>query len=180
MEGVFSKELINELDQLSVTKKLAFALLICVRLMPALRKFSLETGYADCLYRDCLDNAKKQLLHPTSELNFCELAELCLAKAPDTENFDHSLTSAALNAVLAITAVINFLVDHNKEHILEVVCMVQDSLALHIQSDKAIAPHTLPLSDIMGDTLMKEERGRQERDINLLKGIRIPLLESRI
>src|SRR5882757_9754556 len=89
----------NSLEALSETKQLAFLLLLCERMMPEFNKFSTDTNFSVSRYQECLENGWLSLDEQLHRFKHEEASE-CYKNAPDTEKFDHPLTSAALNAAL--------------------------------------------------------------------------------
>jgi hypothetical protein len=59
-----------------------------------------------------------------------EASEECYKSAPDTERFDHPLTSAALNAALSIGLLMSFLSEGNVNNIVEAAGLARDTIAL--------------------------------------------------
>ncbi|MGC7950670.1 hypothetical protein, partial [Bacillus sp. II_CA] len=72
--------------------------------------------------------------------NFGELAEELLEIAPDTEEFDHPLTSAALNAALSIAATISLISDGGESHVVEAASLARDTAALYAQVGATASP----------------------------------------
>jgi uncharacterized protein YjaG (DUF416 family) len=161
----------QRLDSLSKEKQLGFVLLLCERLMPALHIFASETGFNDSIYRECVHVAWQYLSGTTSLLNSGELADNCLNAAPDTERFEHPLTSAALNAALSVRAVTRFLSDHDVKHVLEVAGLARDDAALHAQSIEATPPYSLDFEEIIKHPLVQQELRRQADDLQFMESL---------
>jgi uncharacterized protein YjaG (DUF416 family) len=159
------------LSLLSKDKQLAFVLLRCERMMPALSQFAGETSFNDTIYQECLESAWRHLAGKASLSNYGELAEECLANAPDTEEFDHPLTSAALNAALSVGEAMSFLADYDVDHVVEAAGLARDTVALYAQSIEAIPPHSLGLKEIMEHPLVQRELRRQAKDLKFLESL---------
>jgi uncharacterized protein YjaG (DUF416 family) len=161
----------KSLKLLSKDKQLAFILLLCERMVPALRRFANDVNFNDSIFRKCLDISWRHLDGEISISNYSELAAKCLNEAPDTEVFDHSLTSAALNAALAVGEMMEFLADHSIDHLLAAAGLARDTTALYAQSIEAMPPNSLGFNDIMDHPLIKKELWRQAEDLEFLKSL---------
>jgi uncharacterized protein len=138
---------------------------------PALSQFANETSFKTSIYQECLDRAWRHLAGTANLCNYGELAEECLDDAPDTEEFDHPLTSAALNAAIAVGAMMSFLADSNVDHIVEAAALARDTAALYAQSLDAIAPRSLSFSEIMEHSLVQQELRQQAEDLKFLESL---------
>ena len=94
----------QKLEQLSIAEQIAFALLLCERMLPTLYQFSSDTGFDSATYRTYMAAAWDYLVTCTNRPSFAEFEKYSLDHAPDTEDFNHPLTSAALNAALSVAA----------------------------------------------------------------------------
>lgn len=158
----------HNLGALSKPKQIAFMLLLCERMMPGFQKFSTDTGYDVFHYRQCLDNAWTYLDgRPNPE----EMSQECLEGAPDTEEFDHPLTSAALNAALSIGALITFLSEYDVDHIVEAAELARDTVALYVQGVKAAFPLSLSSEEVMRHPFTQRELQRQAEDVAFLASL---------
>jgi uncharacterized protein YjaG (DUF416 family) len=162
----------RNLGSLSRDKQLAFALLLCDRMKPALDKFASETSFNGAVYQACLDNAWLHLAGNTSLSNYREMAEKCLDAAPDTEEFDHPLTSEALNEALSIAATMSFLADHSVDYIVEAARLARDTASFHAQEVGATPPLSLVFKEIMAHPLVQQELQRQRADLKFLESLR--------
>jgi uncharacterized protein YjaG (DUF416 family) len=176
----------RELTSISRNRQLAFALLLCERMMPDLDRFSIDTGFDGAIYRKFLDEAWLHLAGIGSLSSFDEVAKECLDRAPDTEEFDHPLTSAALNASLSVAALMGFLSDFDVTHIAEIAGLARDTPALYAQSIEANRPRSLGFTKIMEHPLVQKELRRQAEDLTFLKFLPtdvaeeiVPLIKAR-
>jgi uncharacterized protein YjaG (DUF416 family) len=176
----------RSLDKLPQAGQLAFILLICERLMPALEKFAGETGFRSARYRQYLNDAWRQLSGKSADSEYPQLAQACLDGAPDTENFDHMLTSAALSAALAVSALMSFLADHKVDHAVEAGRLAFDTSALYAESAVKSGPRSLSYDEMIELPLVQEELKRQADDLKFLASLRldaardvVPLIRER-
>lgn len=163
------KKLNRRLRALSSLKQLAFLLLLCERTMPEFRKFAKDTGFDLTVYRDCLEQGWECLGGKARPHVYETLARACLESAPDTEEFDHLLTSAALDAALSINHLMTFLLDHNIDHIVDAAGLARDTVDLFVQRTEAVHPFSLSLDKVARHRLMQQELKRQEEDLVFLE-----------
>jgi uncharacterized protein YjaG (DUF416 family) len=161
----------RSLEGLSEPKQLAFMLLLCERMMPGLQKFSTDTNFRVSRYRECLENGWLSLDDQPYSSKHEEASEECFKNAPDTEKFDHPLTSAALNAALSIGLLMRFLSEGNVNHIVEAAGLARDTMALYVQANEAIPPHSLGPKEIMKHPLVQQELERQAEDLEFLASL---------
>lgn len=170
----------HSLGSLSRDKLLAFMLILCERMMPAFNRFSIETNYDISLYRRCLDDAWLCLAGIGNLSNYGELAEECLDIAPDTEEFNHPLISAALNAALSVVAMMSFLADDNVDHVVEAAGLASDTVALYAQEVAATPPRSLGFQEIMDHPLMQQELQQQLDDMKFLESLPMDISQEMI
>lgn len=170
----------HSLGSFSRDRQLAFMLLLCERMMPALNRFAVETNYDISLYRRCLDDAWSCLAGIGNLSNYGELAEECLDSAPDTEEFNHPLISAALNAALSVAGMMSFLADDNVDHVVEAAGLASDTVALYAQDVAATPPRSLGFQEIMGHPLMKQELQQQLDDLKFLEALPMDISQEMI
>jgi uncharacterized protein len=163
------KELSRRLKALSSLKQVAFLLFLCQRMMPEFRRFARDTGFDLTVYSDCLAEGWEYLGGKAGGRNYETLAKACLDSAPDTENFDHLLTSAALDTALSISYLMSFLADHDVDHIVDAAGLARDTVALFVQWIEAVHPYSLSLDKVAGHRLVQRELKRQEKDLVLLE-----------
>jgi uncharacterized protein YjaG (DUF416 family) len=170
----------QKLASLSKTKQLAFLLLLDERMILALDKFSRETNFNASIYQECLDNAWRSLAGDTTISSYGKMAEECLDHAPDTEEFDHPLTSAALNAALSTGAMMSFLADYDVDRVVEAAGLACDTAALNAQSIEAIPPHSLGFTEIVEHPLVRQEVQRQMEDLEFLESLPIHVSQTMV
>jgi uncharacterized protein len=162
----------EQLRKLSIVKQFAFALLLCERMMPGLRQFSNETGYAISLYDKCLELGWKHLVDGLARDECDELWYRCLEQAPRTEDFTNGLVSAALNAALSIALLMKFVVDRDVDHVVEIASLARDTADLYVQHVSAIKIITSTSEDsIQNHPLLQKELGRQQLDLEFLTSV---------
>lgn len=154
------ESLAKELEQLSQKKRLAFALSCCERLVPNYRKFYSETKWGDV---DRIKGALDFLWGGAGgkKLTDEEIAwqiRCCETCAPDADDFDSLYVSSAQDACLALCQVLDYLQDHNIEHLVKAVAYALDSVDLYVQEIEDMEPNTADLEKrILAHTLMQKE-----------------------
>lgn len=161
----------RRLEALSEPKQLAFMLLLCEGMMPEFRRFGTETNFRVSRYQECLENGWLSLEEKLYRSEPERASKECFENAPDTEKFDHPLTSAALNAALSIGLLMNFLSDGNENHIVEAAELARDTVALNVQATESIPPYTLDSKQVMEHPLVQQELKRQAEDLEFLASL---------
>ena len=155
------------LGALSMSRQMGFMLLLCERQMPALRKFSVDTGFDISLSLECLDIGWNSLGNLSRHTSYNLLAERVFKSAPDTEDFRHELTSAALDATLCVGSLMSFLSDRNLDNAIKAATWACDTVDLYVQRTE---PTILP-ENIINHPLMQRELSCQADDLDQLKSL---------
>jgi uncharacterized protein YjaG (DUF416 family) len=140
-------------------------------MMPLLQKFGDDSGYDVSLFRNCLSDGWQALSKGMGRRDWSNLAQECAKGAPDTEEFDHPLVSAALNAALSIAALMTFLSDKDVNHVAEASELAEDTVALYAQAVENDPPHSLNLQEVLSHTLVQRELGQQLEDLAFLESL---------
>ncbi|WP_315759583.1 MULTISPECIES: DUF416 family protein [unclassified Bradyrhizobium] len=159
----------RKLRSLKAQARVALALLTCERMIPALMRFSADTGMDASIFRNGLDQAWLGLddRRPVTELS--KLIAMMQSRVPDTENYDHELTSFALNASVAVIEAAELIIDKRLEHLLEVSNLAQETAAFVAQEEAAKRGILLSLVDIYAHPSMRSELSRQIADAEFLQ-----------
>lgn len=163
----------NDLKQrlcgLPAPKQLAFMLLLCERMMPQLCEFAENTGFDIGVYRECVELGWSSLLQTRDLRRYEDLAKICIDKAPDTEDFQHELTSSALDAALSVADLMSFLFDGNVDHIVEAASWARDTAFMSVESTISIDDAALALQQVNGHPLVQRELRQQEQDASFIE-----------
>ena len=119
----------TEYTELTWRQSLAYMLLLLERFFAMFEKFARETTYNDSCYLMLREYAWAAL---ASDAEPIMAIRLCERNPPDTEDFDHALTSQALNCALTIENIIEFLSDKSPDYVNSVSMLAQDSVALYV------------------------------------------------
>ena len=153
-----------QLDKLPPSHRTAFAATCCERLLPNYAAFAREVRWGEPeTLRAALDHIWRVLDGGTldrGEIN--RLVTKCDFVIPDTEDFDTSSVSAALDAGTAVVGTLRSLLDGYTRHIVEVASYCRDTVHMYIQ-ERDDLDYKDPLFDtkIEEDPLMKRELARQ-------------------
>jgi uncharacterized protein YjaG (DUF416 family) len=160
------------LSTLSWKKQLSFALLVFERMMPSLTAFSKDTGFDAACYLKARDAAWAALLSPEDGNIDQSLNEACLRSAPDTEAFSHELTSYALNAALAMSDILEFMLDSRTDHITYISGLAIDSVHLYLSSLGSSVVSSLEKDrETARHPLLRKEQHRQAEDVRFLSAL---------
>ena len=178
MADLFEQSLKRELDSVDKVRKVSFAITMCERMVPALDKFSKESDFDNSIYHASLDCAWDYLKTREISCKCNKMIEECLGYAPDTDEFNHPLTSAALNAALSIAATVSFLADDYVDHIVEIAGLARDTAALCAQTADAKPPRSLGYDEIIQHPLVLHELGKQAEDLQFVKALPTEYLQA--
>lgn len=154
---------------LSPKKQLAFALLAFERMLPSLIEFAKDTHFDASCYMEAEKAAWEAL-----ETNTVDeaLNQMCAQRAPDTEEFSHELTSYALNAALAMSDILEFVLDGRADHIMQVLTLARDSIHLYLSDlESSVVSSRERTNRIADHPLMRQERHREEEDLTFVTGL---------
>lgn len=166
------EESLDSISVLSPMRQLAFALLIFERMLPSLATFAKQTGFDDSYCLQARDAAWSVLQNGNNCDLYQSLDEACLRNAPDTEDFSHELTSSALNAVLAISDILEFAVDGRPDHIAHVSTLAMDSVYLYLASlEPSVVSSPEREEKIASHPLMRQEQFQETEDIKFLAAL---------
>jgi uncharacterized protein YjaG (DUF416 family) len=164
MNSFDPESLKHDLDRLPQTHRVAFAATCCERLLPNYAAFAREVHWGEPeTLRAALDYIWSFLNSRRADLDEVNrLIRLCDGVIPDTEDFDTSSVSAALDAGTAVVGTLRSLLDDDTKHVVEVASYCRDTVHMYIQ-DRDDLDYGDPLFDtkIERDPLMKRELARQ-------------------
>ena len=164
-------DLKQRLSSLPAPKLLAFMLLLCERMTPQVREFAEYTGFDIGVYRECVELGWSSLLRTRDRRGYEDLAKTCIDKVPDTEDFQHDLTSSALDAALSVADLMSFLFDGKVDHIVEAASWARDTAFMSVESTISIDGPALALQEINGHPLVQRELKQQEQDVSFIESL---------
>jgi uncharacterized protein YjaG (DUF416 family) len=170
----------RDLDQLSRLHRVAFAATCCERLLPNYAAFSREVHWGEpAMLRGAVDYIWDVLGGgPLDRAEVDRLIERCDIVIPDTENFDTSAVSAALDAGTAVTETLRSLLDGDTDRVVDIASVCRDTVDMYIQDRDQMNYNNDPSFEqkIAQDPLMTLELARQSAILSELMGA--PALNS--
>ncbi len=164
--------LARRVGTLPMDGQLAFLLLLCERQMPALREFARETGLQASIYETSLDLAWKNLAGAVTEINWQEMAETCFDSAPDTEDYTHDLTSAALDTALSVGLTMEFIADRDIDHVVEAAYMAYGTADLYADGAGISWLRLTTLEGLNERRLVQQELRQQQADLEFVESLK--------
>jgi uncharacterized protein YjaG (DUF416 family) len=174
------EKLLTRLKALPHQKRVAFAASCCERLMPNYAAFSRQVDWGSPqVLRSALDAAWRFVeTGRVDKAELCTAIEACNQNIPDTEDFTHSLTSAALDAGAGVFETLQCVFDGSAQHSADVGEMAYDTVFMYFtdkdRPDPAITgqhPLVLAESDRQARTLILLE-SLPELSIEAIRNIR--------
>lgn len=163
------KNSLVSLTSRSPRKQLAFALLVSERMLPGLIEFAKDTDFDASCYIEAKRAAWEALQTGTID---AALDQVCLQGASDTEEFSHELTSYALNAALAMSDILEFVLDGRADHIMQVFTLARDSIDLYLSGlESSVASSREKASWIADHPWMRQEQRQEEEDLAFVSGL---------
>jgi uncharacterized protein YjaG (DUF416 family) len=152
-------------------KRLLFLAACCERQFGNYAQFHQETGWGD---PQVLCDGLQSLWNYTDNIDITNLKNIrraIEAVTPDTEEFKSGYTSSALNAATALLESLDYCVDDDISHCLQVACLCRDSIYMFIQLREDYDYSDDDETKIYVDPLMARELQAQQSDIELLKSL---------
>ncbi len=162
----------KRLSSLPHEKRLAFGLSCCERLIGNYVAFRKDEGWGDeTVLRTTLERLWSLLSgHILRPKEIAELTNNCEAVAPNSDNFDALLTSAAQDAVFAICSVLDYLADGEVSRLARTSGYAIDSIDLYVQEIESMSANLPDLEErIRAHPLMQREIGHQYRTLEFLE-----------
>jgi uncharacterized protein YjaG (DUF416 family) len=162
--------------------QVAFALSCAERMLPNYKAFQRENKWGKLeVLRSGIDNAWQWLdgkRIPAGELS--KIGSSCEEQAPDTEDFQ-SFVSPALDAALAVAAVLALIQTQDVYRAVEVVSLSRDTVDMFVQELENMPPNAPDLEErIRLHPLMQAELELQHNDLAALEaGIDLAQLSAR-
>jgi uncharacterized protein YjaG (DUF416 family) len=130
----FAPLLTRQLNGLTTERAVDFALNICSRLLPEYIDFSHRNNWGDPEpIKDAISFCKQNKTFQTIEIDKAkELHKAVESVIPDMDDFGGYDSSYALNASCAVLELLEFILDGNKSHILNISTYMTDTVDFKI------------------------------------------------
>lgn len=152
-------------------RQLAFMLLLCSRMMPRLERFGADTDFPVAPFREYLEQVWVSWGEEDNLSIEIQASNAPLGEPPDTEELDHPLVSAALNAVLSLRLLKSFVTSGEVDAIVEAADLARDTIHLHVQQLAAVPPSLLGREEVANHPLMRQEARLQESDLSFVSSL---------
>ncbi|NBB18626.1 DUF416 family protein [Runella sp. CRIBMP] len=147
----------KQIEKQSFLRDIEFALNICNRLLPDYVDFSKnnEWGEPDKLLRAINFCEKNKLTLETDEDEVIDLKEELESVTPDTDDFGDWDGSYALNSVTAILELLEYYLDKDKAHILNISSSITDTIDFKLNeeednlSDEQLSEHPKVIEELL-------------------------------
>lgn len=152
-------------------KLVVYGACICERLVPNYYLFYLETKYGNSdVLNSALDVAWGYLEGEfVSNNTLYSLIDECGKLAPISENFKSLYTTAAQDCCFSLCLLLEFLIEHDINKILQIAEYATDSVDLYVQETENISPLSETLEiDILNSALMQQELKFQNDMLELI------------
>ncbi|MEE1947242.1 DUF416 family protein [Pedobacter sp. KR3-3] len=173
---VFENEIKEKLTSLTYEKKMLFALLTCEKLYPNYLYFQKRCNWGNsnalleamaAMYQSLF---KSNLFSHPEILNYIEAVDLA---TPDTEDFSDSWVSSALDACTAVYSSLNFMIDRDIKHVIDVATYARDTVYMFIVNRDNLDMNVKGMDDkVSNDPLMLREMNRQSSTMDKLGGLK--------
>lgn len=165
-------QLAERLRRVGHKRQVAFALSCAERLLPNFIAFQRASSWGDAnVLRQSLDWAWRWLEgSAVDEEVWVRSAAACERQAPDTEEFQSGAVSPALDAAVAVTAVICLIQTADVDKAVDVAALARDTVDMFVQELE-----NMPVADpqredrIRLHSLMQAELTRQDSDLSRLE-----------
>jgi len=144
----FYEQLSNQLSLLPKNKLINFGLNICERLLPDYIDFYHEFNWGDPeILRKAIQYVKDSPIDAVNEEKVKQLLADLEAVLPDTEEFTDPLGSYGLNAACAVFELLEYLIDPEQDHLLNISSTITDTIDFKLSeqdddlSEEEIANH---------------------------------------
>lgn len=130
----------KRVSKLSYTKKILFGLLCTQRLYPNYQFFKEKENWGDDIYlKDVLKEIKNNLVKVDfSNLDINNLLKKVDGIIPNTDDFESSYTSYALDASMTVESLLKFIKTQSDKHIIRIAQLCIDSIDMNIQDRYSI------------------------------------------
>jgi uncharacterized protein YjaG (DUF416 family) len=164
-------KLSNLLISLGKQKTILFLVACCERQFGNYAQFHQETGWGD---PQVLCDGLHSLRNYNSAIEVASLKSIRQAietVTPNTEDFTSVYTSAALDAATSVLESLDYCIDGDVSHCLQVACSCHDSIYMFVQRREGYDYSDADEVKIYADPLMVRELHAQQMDLELIKSL---------
>jgi uncharacterized protein YjaG (DUF416 family) len=157
------------LISLGMQKTILFLVACCERQFGNYAQFNQETGWGD---PQVLCEGLQSLRNCASAVEVASIKSIRQAierVTPSTEDFKSVYTSAALDAATSLLESLDYCVDGNVSHCVQVACLCRDSIYMFVQRREGYDYSDADEVKIYADPLMVRELQAQQIDLERIK-----------
>lgn len=161
-------QLASRLERLNHRQQVAFALSCAERMHPNYGVFQREHQWGDAtVLREGIDIGWRWLEgEPVTADTLSKIGAACEQQAPDTEDFQSRTVSPALDAAMAVAAVMALIESQDVEKAVEIASLSRDTVDMFVQELEKMPANAPDLEDqIRQHPLMQAELERQSNDL---------------
>lgn len=174
MEDAFDEGALEEkLAVIDIWKQNFFHVSVAQRVLPSYAAFSKEERLGNTsILENAFLSVKGAYFGNKEEIDFQKLSKDCLAVAPDTEDFDSTYTSSALDAAIVVSNLAKCYGCFDPALIIESAGLIRDSVDMFLQDLEDLDLYDMVLeSKILRHYLMQRELKAQRHTLEYLEGI---------
>lgn len=149
----FSQQLKKQLSKIDTNQQAKLALVICKKLLPDYQNFFEIHNWGN---PDVLSNIvsliEQSLKNPVEYKIITEGIQLLETITPDTDDFDDTKCSYALNTCIAIQETLSFILSQDTTHIYNVCITYTDTIDFKIQEEGELSEEEINTHPLMAET----------------------------
>ena len=146
----FNKEFQSRINKLEYKRQYELAVAICKKLFPDYKDFYIENHWGDPdVLIDAIKLCELYFQSKTGIISLKEMLQKIDSIVPDTEDFGNA--SYALNASVAVYETLEFIIDRDQKHILNIGAYLIDTINFKIQEDGELPEHQIDSHPIMAE-----------------------------
>ena len=154
------------LTTLGKQKTILFLASCCERQFGNYAQFHQETSWGD---PQVLCDGIRSLRNYAPAVEVASIRQAIEIVTPNTEDFKSTYTSAALDAATSLLESLDYCVDGDVSHCIQVACLCRDSVYMFVQLRKGYDYSDVDEAKIYTDPLMERELQAQQRDLEKIK-----------
>jgi uncharacterized protein YjaG (DUF416 family) len=146
----FTRTIQNKISVLPQKRQLQLAIKVCKELFFGYQKFSEFYGWGNPdLLLDGINLSEKALSNKPDNSKIKEIISEIAAVIPDMDDFGSELGSYALNASASVCETLEFLIDHDAAHIVNITTYYTDTIDIKVQEETELTMEEIDKHPLM-------------------------------
>ena len=171
---LYRKLIAEKLSGLSDDKNIVFSLLICEKLLPNYKCFSVKYNFGDAeQLKSIISDLYSNLLAENIKYDINQYISKVDSITPNTEDFDAIYASFALDACTAILSTLQFIKNKDINDVIDVAIYARDTVDMYILERNDLANNNNLVLLIEHNFFMLAEKKRQLDVIDFLKKLEV-------